>query len=252
MKIHISAILTTALILASLTGCSNTTEISGESNSESGLSSETSSGESDFFGSSEEQSSAVSSVNLWKDFECGTVILKYTGTEENVVIPEGVIQIRENAFMDCSSIKSIVIPSPIDKLEYSVFYGCSSLEKVEISDNIREIGAYAFAKCSSLEEIVLPKNLSAIDYSAFSGCTSLKSIAIPEGVSKIGNDAFCSCTSLENVTIPDSVTEIGCDIFCGCEKLQAEYKGKTYSFAERFDLYKAIDSNYDETVPAHR
>ncbi len=35
MKIHISAILTTALILASLTGCSNTTEISGESGSES-------------------------------------------------------------------------------------------------------------------------------------------------------------------------------------------------------------------------
>lgn len=203
MKIHILAILSAALILAGLTGCSNGTGNSGEISSESDLNS--SSAESDFV-SSEAESSADSSENLWKDFECGTVILKYTGKDE----------------------------------------------KVEISDSVTEIGAYSFAKCSSLKEIVLPKNLSAIEYSAFSECAALKTLAIPDGVKKIGNDAFCTCVSLENVTIPDSVTEIGCDIFCGCEKLQAEYKGKTYSFAERFDLYKAIDSNYDETVPAHR
>ena len=37
-----------------------------------------------------------------------TTLKKYTGSEENVVIPDGVAEIAERAFDDCKNLKEIV------------------------------------------------------------------------------------------------------------------------------------------------
>ena len=75
---------------------------------------------------------------------------KYTGTEEEVVIPEGVNIISSDAFMDNTSVKSVVMPNTVICIDLRAFYGCSSLEKIVLSDNLKYIEPQAFADCISL------------------------------------------------------------------------------------------------------
>lgn len=190
----------------------------------------------------------LAKAELPKDAKIGDYA--FMGCSSLTEVTGDIVYIGESAFCDCTSLKSFDFPEFMSEIKQFTFYGCTSLENVTIPEGIVQIGNCALNKCTSLQEIVLPKSLCVIDTRAFGECSSLKSIVIPEGVRKIGGDAFCSCTSLENVTIPDSVTEIGTDIFDGCTNIRATYKGKTYSYAERLDLYRAIDSNYQD-LPAH-
>ena len=106
------------------------------------------------------------------------VLAKYEGVGGDVVIPEGVTEIGEVAFL-----------------------GCSSLESVTIPEGVREIGEDAFAFCKSLESVTIPEGVKKIGRDAFRGCGSLKTISIPEGVAEIGEDAFSGCSSLARVVV---------------------------------------------------
>lgn len=44
-----------------------------------------------------------------------------------------------------------------------------------------------------------------------------------------------------DVIIPNGVTEIGDYTFASCEFIKATYKGKTYTYENISDLYKAIN-----------
>lgn len=187
-------------------------------------------------------------AELPKDAKIGDCA--FMGCSSLTEVTGDIVYIGESAFCDCTSLKSFDFPEFMSEIKQFTFYGCTSLESVTIPEGIVQIGNCALYKCTSLQEIVLPKSLCVIETRAFGECSSLKNIVIPEGVRKIGGDAFCSCASLESITIPDSVTEIGTDIFDGCTNIRATYKGKTYSYAERLELYRAIDSNYQD-LPAH-
>ena len=116
---------------------------------------------------------------------------------EKVIVPEGVTQIKDNAF-DCFS----------------------SMVSIEIPDSVISIGEYAFMGCSSLESIKIPSGVKDINCGAFYNCHHLKSVELPNGVIRIGSDAFCSCVSLTNIEIPNSVLYIGTGAFNGCFGLE--------------------------------
>ena len=124
---------------------------------------------------------------------------KYKGQGGDVVIPEGVTSIGNDAFWGCSSLTSVVIP-----------------------DGVTSIGNDAFWGCSSLTSIVIPESVTSINDRAFEGCKSLASVVIPKGVTSIGDLAFCNCSSLTSVVIPASVTSIGNWTFEGCCGLKPE------------------------------
>ena len=52
---------------------------------------------------------------------------KYTGTDEEVVIPEGVNIISAGAFEGNKSINSVVLPNTVTCIDSRAFRGCSSL-----------------------------------------------------------------------------------------------------------------------------
>ena len=106
------------------------------------------------------------------------VLAKYKGAGGDVVIPEGVTEIGEEAFSWCSSLESVTIP-----------------------EGVTEIGASAFDGCSSLKSVAIPEGVTEIDEGAFSGCRSLGSISIPGSVREIGKDAFDECPSLARVVV---------------------------------------------------
>lgn len=144
------------------------------------------------------------------------VLKKYTGSDETVVIPEGITEIGPFAFKDCISLVNITIPDSVNTIKYSAFSGCTSLSGVVLPDRVTEIDSFTFCNCTSLASVSLPKGLSKIGIGAFMQCVSLADITIPESVKTIESAAFSACRKLTDITIPDSVKSLDGTIFNGC------------------------------------
>ena len=178
-------------------------------------------------------------------------------TITSIDIPDSVIEIRDFAFCDCTSLqainvaednehfsssdgilfnknKSVLLQFPAGKIIdfYSIpksvtiilayaFSGCTSLQSIDIPRSVTKIGDGTFKGCTSLKSLDIPDSVKEIGGIAFEGCTSLQDIDIPNSVTKIGGGAFEGCTSLQAIDIPNSVTEIGWYAFKGCKSLQS-------------------------------
>ena len=150
----------------------------------------------------------------------GRTLIRYTGDDREIIIPDGVSEIAGNAFRGNKKITSVNIPNRIEKIGRRAFSGCTALQTVQIAD-IHIIDIYAFAGCTSLEDIFLPDNtMVSITYGAFKGCTSLKKCRVPEGVRKISPGAFCKCWGLEKVSLPATLKKIGKYAFSKCARLK--------------------------------
>ena len=62
----------------------------------------------------------------------GGVLIAYNGTESNVEIPEGIIRVGENAFLQ-DNIQSIILPSTIESIGQGAFRNCANLNWVLIN-----------------------------------------------------------------------------------------------------------------------
>lgn len=148
------------------------------------------------------------------DAPWGTDITKLT-------INNGVTNVGERAFSDCSELTSVSIPDSVTIIGDWAFSECTALTSIAIPDSVTDIGRSAFNGCTALANIDLPGSLSNICDFAFANCTSLTSIAIPDSVTFINNDAFNGCTGLISVSLPDSLTAIYPGLFDGCTSLSA-------------------------------
>jgi len=156
------------------------------------------------------------------NFEISNCILcKYNGTDDEVIIPDGVIGIEGHAFSNCQNLTGIKIPNSVEYIPYGAFSECSNLTSIIIPNRVSRIGPYAFSGCSNLKSISLPECLTEIDYDAFSGCEKLTSIEFPDSLITIGSRAFEGCTGFESIKIPNSVTDIREDAFINCSNLKS-------------------------------
>ena len=57
------------------------------------------------------------------------ILMKYAGSDSEVVITEGVTQIGSWAFTDNTNITSIVIPDSVTTIMDHAFAGCTQLKK---------------------------------------------------------------------------------------------------------------------------
>lgn len=55
------------------------------------------------------------------------VLIKYNGNGGDVVIPEGVTAIGDQAFFECSSLTAVVIPENLTDIDDTAFECCESL-----------------------------------------------------------------------------------------------------------------------------
>ena len=148
-------------------------------------------------------------------------LVKYSGNDNEIVIPYGVTYIADNAFEKCTA-KKITIPDTVTKIGYEAFFMCKNLTSIKIPDSVNSIGDFAFAGCTTLKSITLPNSITSIGEGAFRECTALTGITIPENVTSIGYQAFYKCTALKNINITSSVlTYIGDMAFSECEALES-------------------------------
>lgn len=134
-------------------------------------------------------------------------------------IPDGVTNIEDYEFSDCTALTNIIIPNTVTEIGDYAFYGCSGLTSIIIPDSVTSLGLRAFASCSGLTSITIPSTLTSIASCLFEGCSGLTSITIPDSVTEIGNYAFSGCSELTSVIIPDGITTIETATFQSCNKL---------------------------------
>ena len=179
---------------------------------------------------SENPSDYAYSVNTSGD---GVTITKYNGEAKRVIIPseldgKKVTAIGNDAFLT-KQITNVIIPEGVTSIGEQAFYSCRDLTKVKIPQTVKSIGKQAFYNCRSLEEATIPEELTSLESQTFGVCKSLTEVTIPEGVETIGEGAFYDCSKLEEVTIPKSVTKIGDYAFSDCDVLKTVYYGGSQS-----------------------
>jgi len=67
-----------------------------------------------------------------------------------VALPDGLTQLGDYVFQECSSLTSVALPDGLTKLGDYEFDGCSSLTSVSLPDGLTQLGSYVFEGCFSL------------------------------------------------------------------------------------------------------
>ena len=166
----------------------------------------------------------------------------------DLIIPDSVTSIGDQAFAGCTSLTSIVIPDSVTSIGDEAFRGCTGLTSITIPDGVTSIGNYAFYGCGSLTSITIPDGVTSIGDSAFYGCESLTSIVIPDSVTSIGDSTFYGCDSLMSIVIPDGVTTIGDSAFFGCGSLMSVAIGDSVTSIE-YSAFQGCTSLTSITIP---
>lgn len=196
------------------------------------------------------------------DEDSGVIILDYDGKKTaigvispnpNLVIPEGVEEIAENAFYYCSEIVSITFPSTLKKMSYSSFMYCTNVErieipsieqwvKVEVVEFAGQTPTYVFFKEGNfyvngelIVDCVIPEGVTEINTSVFGYCESIKTITFSDTVETI--DGFDSCWNLESITLSANVKKINDYAFSCSNNL------KTINFKGTMDEWYAIEKD---------
>ena len=201
----------------------------------------------------------------------------------DLVIPEGVSNIKRGAFYGASSLKSVTIPGSLKSIGYNAFYGCTGLTKTIIPDlsvwcdisfgdnplkysahlysdeyteitnlkipfGTKNISSNAFSGAKYVGTVNIPNTVQAIGSSAFSGCSSLKSLVLPNGLQRIGGEAFKDCSSLETVLIPNSVQIIEGRAFAECLSLYSVTSLINMPFKLSTSAFEYTGGKYEKDV----
>lgn len=128
---------------------------------------------------------------------------------EVVEIVDPIIEtIEDGAFYDCVSLVSINLPEGLVEIDENAFSYCHRLEHIELPSTLTYLGDHAFYECESLKKLDIPGSVELVPYSACNRCTSLETVTLGYGISEIDTLAFANCDSLTNVYIPDTINKI--------------------------------------------
>ena len=195
------------------------------------------------------------------------VACAYCGDSERVVVPIGTKVISAQLFANDhelnkgnKNIQEVVLPEGLEVIGNQAFDRCSLLGKINIPISVHTIGAAAFRNCEHLKEIDIPESVDNIGDGILMGCRGLadkngfviakntvqafygaeRNVVIPEGITAIAAGAFAKsgiisvklpvtlrrlesafegCDLLEKIIIPEGVTVIKNRTFLGCHKI---------------------------------
>lgn len=120
-------------------------------------------------------------------------------------------------FVDNLSIVEVVLPESIVRIDNEAFKGCKNLSKINIPASCYQIGSEAFSGCESLGEVSM-EHVQYIYPRAFANCYGLVSVDFGESLVEIRDEAFiCEGASsrLTSLSFPATLTDIGSYAFSG-------------------------------------
>ncbi len=95
---------------------------------------------------------------------------------EELTVPEGVVEIRENAFYKCSNLKKISFPSSLKKVGNRAFIKCKGLVRLDLPDGLEEVGEDSFSFLHAAEYIYVPATVKSIGNYGFFDASKVEKI----------------------------------------------------------------------------
>ena len=122
----------------------------------------------------------------------------YLNGEEikDLVIPNSVTSISNNAFQYNEGLVSLTIPDGVSSIGNRAFYSCTNIMTINIGNSLISIGESAFHGCKGLTSVKMGDGVRTIDGFAFYECSNLSTISIGKNISSIGRSAFTKCSEL--------------------------------------------------------
>ena len=138
-----------------------------------------------------------------------------SGLKGSLNIPEGVVEIGDNAFLDNDFTGVLALPSTLKKIDSGAFANAAFICPLNLPDGIEELGSSCFYNCRYLYgNLILPSHLKKLGSGAFRGCTGLKGdLVIPKSLTRISWQAFESCGLGGRLQLHDGITVIGENTF---------------------------------------
>ena len=172
----------------------------------------------------------------------------------DMIIPPTVVELENNCFYGCVSLRKLMIPDSITRLGdrcfskcisfrilrftnknlilgNECFANCENVEYYDLDDSVKELPNECFKKCIKLKDIVFTRKdqegtikivnnqIERFGNSCFSYCNSLVSVKLPVNLKYIGDSCFKECQNLVSIKIPNTVTYIGPKCFENCVNL---------------------------------
>ncbi|MDO4460434.1 MAG: leucine-rich repeat domain-containing protein, partial [Clostridia bacterium] len=125
--------------------------------------------------------------------------------------------IGASAFKDCMKLTTLTLKEGVETIGVGAFYNCN-LAAVHIPSSVRTIGDSAFSLNKNLKSLTFDYGIDTIGSSAFSNCQHIEKIVFPSSLTTIGDYAFSICSYLKEITVPSSITFVGEGAFLGCSQ----------------------------------
>lgn len=194
-------------------------------------------------------------VSLNKDcyVTAGGVLLTFkSGNNNSLTVPAQVKTIHKRALQQCRA-KEIILPEGLKIVENEAFAFCSRLEHITIPSTVTSLGKEAFSFCSKLSNVTLPDGLTTLPDRLFQGC-NLTSVTIPSTVRTLGKLTFFGCP-LKTISLGSNILKIGSYCFSQSNpdipaKVFIEGNLKSLpegSFSENMTLYFRTNSSMHQT-----
>lgn len=118
-----------------------------------------------------------------------------------IIIKEGIKNIRHNAFNGCTAMTAITIPNSVENIDANAFCACKGLTEIVIPSSVKSIGSYAFAFCANLKNVIIGENVETIGWDAFACCPNLTSVTFLNRNAKISNFPHLHYLPKEKLTV---------------------------------------------------
>lgn len=201
--------------------------------------------------------SDVEAVATASDFEMdGNKLVKYSGTEEAVTIPDGIKIIGEEAFAGNDNLVRVDIGNQVESVGYRAFAECDNLRTINVGDGVEEIGTAAFSNNKELVNVSLGAEVKKLGSGVFAGDRQLETLSLsednnhlhysngilydadetkvfalmpacekgaytfPNTVREVMGYAFWGNPYLEKVTLGSGLTEVPAYAFSNCQNLK--------------------------------
>ncbi len=73
-----------------------------------------------------------------------------------ITLIDGVEEISAGIFKNCTEIENVIFPNSLKTIKNEAFWGCVSLSEINLPDSVTYIGEDAFSKCENLSDIKFP------------------------------------------------------------------------------------------------
>ena len=139
-------------------------------------------------------------------------------TNEELIIPEGVLTINSYNITNCPNLKKVTLPSTVNSISEYAFYNSNPLlEEIEVAsgntkyavDNgfLYNISEKSIIAGITTSEVVLPSSCTKLVWKGFSENKNIISVTIPVSYTSLGYQTFSYCSNLKTIKYEGTIQQ---------------------------------------------